>query len=356
MQSESESESKIPGKLTRFGRTGAIKRKGFKTIIRTNNHNNNSGVGVSNTNTNSIERRLSSQKISSVEPPLRQLSRKLSRQLSRNSSNINNNSTNNIISDDEKLYFVLIRAHGGLPYIPNDDKSKRVKTIIVPSHMNVHKITSAVNGATNCGAYNYGDKKSDIKNKIAKYITETTQDKQMQQTIAKKIQKLLRKKEKNIEEFKNTFSQRTSISTGTFINKEFEKYGKERQNNKIKNTVELMFFIPSTETNTIETMSADIFDAIKNNDNKTFDLQSIITWLYKNNMKNVIILDFSCSSFYNPNALTNHEIIDYLNEKDLHGGMYKEKFKNIKKLNKTKKLKTKKLNKTKNLTTKYNNK
>jgi hypothetical protein len=345
MQTESESESKIPGKLTRLGRPGAIKRKGIKTI----SNNSNSGVGVSNTNSNSIERSLSSQNISSVEPPLRQLSRKLSRELSRESRDTDL-STNNIISDDEKLYFVLIRAHGGLPYIPNNDTSKRVKTITVPSHMNVHKITSVVNGATNCGAYNYGDKKSDIKNKIAKYITETTQDKQMQQTIAEKIQKLLRKKEKKIEEFKNTFIQRTSISTGTFINKEFEKYGEERKNNNITNTVELMFFIPSTETNTIETMSADIFDAIKNNDNKTFDLQSIISWLATNHMKNIIILDFSCSSFYNPNSLTNHEIIDYLNEQDLHGGMYKEKYKKIKKLNKTKKLKTKKLK------TKYNNK
>ena len=158
--------------------------------------------------------------------------------------------------------------------------------------MNVHKITSAVNGATNCCAYNYDDKKSDIKNEIAKYITETTQDKQMQYTIAIKIQKLLRKKEAEINTFKHSVSERTSISTGTFINKEFEKYGLERKKNKITNTVELMFFIPSTETNTIDTMTTDIFDDIKNNDNKTFDLQSIISWLVEHHMKNVIILDF----------------------------------------------------------------
>ena len=118
-------------------------------------------------------------------------------------------------------------------------------------------------------------------------------------------------------------------------------------NNQPKIPVEVMFFKPN-EKNKFDIIKAHIFDEISNKDKQTFDFKSIITWLIKHRMKNVIIMDFSCSSFdpRDRNATGNQDIIGYLNEHKMHGGMYKAKSKKTKNITKTKKLKLK--TKTKN--------
>lgn len=231
--------------------------------------------------------------------------------------------TTSQVIEDNKLYFVLIRAHGGLPYKENSDVSKRVETFTVPNHMNVHKITSAINGTTNCGAYKYDFKRSDIKNIIddidktfRKSTKNNNDEKKYQQTVVNSIQKLLREKEKEISTFKNTYTQRSSISDTTFINKPYQKYGKEKQGEIIPHTIEVFFMDPtSAKKNEIVVQSTDIFEKIQKNNE--FDLKSIIEYLDKRMyIKNAVILDFSCSSLH----VEDKEVITYLNQHNLHGG------------------------------------
>ena len=265
---------------------------------------------------------------------------------SNNSGVVNNNSGNNENNHnkDDTLYFIFIRSHGGLPYTQSSDISKRVKTITVPEDMNVHKITSAENGAKNCGAYVYDEKITAIKNQIKSYYKKKLETKS-QETIAEEIQTLLRKEESEINTFKNTANKRTIISTKTFINKTYEKDNDLDNKKQTKIPVEVIFF-QANKKNSFDIIKAHIFDEISK-DKQTFDFQSIIEWLKNHGMKNVIIMDFSCSSFSNPLALNNKEIIGYLNKETLHGGMYKAKSKKTKNITKTKKLKLKTKSKSK---------
>lgn len=267
---------------------------------------------------------------------------------SNSSKTINNKSeTNAHHNNNDTLYFIFIRSHGGLPYKQDPNISKRVKTIILPEDMNVYKITSAENGTTNCGEYVYDKKITDIKEKIREYYQQkleierqTKTQQEIQETIAKEIQTLLRTEEKHINAFTATAHKRSIISTKPFINKPYDKDNRpDITTGNPKIPVEVMF-LKKVRTNKFGIENTYIFDEISK-DKKKFDLQSIINWLIKYGMKNVIIMDFSCSTFSNKLAFNNIDIIKYLNNQNIHGGMYKAKSKKTKNITKTKKLKLK---------------
>ena len=132
-----------------YNRKESIKRSKsirYQNFEKTNNIVNNENTNPSNTNP------------SNTNPSNTNI----------NPSNTNINPSNTNITDiDNKIYYVLIRAHGGIPYNKYGKTLKsKVDTFTVPEDMNVIKITSAVNGSLNCGRYNYNDKKDDIKKTI----------------------------------------------------------------------------------------------------------------------------------------------------------------------------------------------
>jgi len=269
-------------------------------------------------------------------------------------------SGNEDVNDNNRIYYILLRAHSGIPYINTRNVKERVDTVTVPRDMNFYKITSAINGEINCGKYNYNEKKRDILTTVAKdelnpYTPKNIKDRLLQ--ITKNIQKTLREKEKGLFE---KSQERSSISNTTFLNKTFHKYSNEF-------TIQVLYIdeddVNSKQKDVLNyfTTYDDIYDSVIDycgfeididEDNGTkkvdvFDLKGLIDYLYNNpkfNTRNCVLMDFSCSSL--PNNKSDDDLIQYLNEKNLHGGKYKLKS-NINK-KKTKKYRNVNNRKTKN--------
>lgn len=246
-------------------------------------------------------------------------------------------SENESINENNRIYFILLRAHSGIPYIRNQKTiAERVDTVTVRDDMNFYKITSSINGEPNCGRYNYEEKRRDILTTIAK--DELNQNKPTNvearlSQITNNIQRILRQKEQGLF---NKSQERSSISTKTFLNKTFKKYSDEF-------TIQLLYIdeddLHSKKTDLLNYFSHyELYDSVidycgyESVDSDTeekidvFDLKGLIDYLYMNpkfNARNVILMDFSCSSL--PTGRVDNELIRYLNEKNLHGGKYKLK-------------------------------
>jgi hypothetical protein len=244
-----------------------------------------------------------------------------------NPSNTNINPSNNTTDINNKIYYVLIRAHGRIPYNKDGKTLKsKVATFTVPEDMNVIKITSAVNGSPNCSRYNYNDKKDNIKETIRDSDSElqtletniesNVKDKLL--FIAKKIQKKLRRVEKGIF---NDYKIRSIISNKKFINKTFSNYSnpnKDFSKPYQDFTIQIMFLDNNNDFQTFDMYDDDIIKNNNDNKNPVFDLKTVINYLYENiKAHNVILIDFSCSSLEDKNMVL------YLNNHNLHGGKYK---------------------------------
>ena len=292
---------------------------------------------------------------------------------------------------NDKIYFVLLRAHGGIPYDSSkasvidsskanaSDQLQKTKIVTVPDDMKFYKITSARNGTKNCGRYDYDTKKLDIQRTI---INDTLKNKNKSRKvdaklkeITKEIQDLLRTKESethaNGNKLFNNANERSIISKNTFINKTFQKYPSKYAvqvfhideehitDNKItsediKNKDELLncFFNCDEYDNLIKKTK---LLPLKHNGEviPQFDLEGLIHHLHDADhirARNVVLMDFSCSALPKINNIPveDDDLIKYLNKHNYHGGKLKS---HINK-KKTKKYKNTNNRKTKNRKTK----
>ena len=252
--------------------------------------------------------------------------------------------------EDKRIYFVLIRAHSGIP-LKKTKNPEKVHTVTPPEEMTVYKITSALNGLRNCGNLNYEEKKNTIQNSIKKYYDEL-HGRSLPDiaSVCFNIQQDLKKIEKpfftktTAKSF-GTFEERNIISTGKFINKQFKGYKEEERPE--------LFSDPKTSYKVIDCFYYDIDNTnpfVQNghfeyNDvlneifaEERFNIKDILTELQELNIHNVVLLDFGCSSYQNKEKLYTEKELDeltgelttYLNAQNLHGGIDTKRHKKYK--------------------------
>lgn len=299
--------------------------------------------------------------------------------ISSSSSTSNNNyGSNKNISSKQKIYFnnefneesllmlekirntiafVYIRAHSGLPVKNSNNKTLVVDTYKMPDDMNLIKITASQNGESNKSFYEYNDKKETIMDSIRAYKNKNTNLSELP-NVASSIQSYLRDLEykngvKNLEK-RNIISNNKIV-----INKIIGPFSdKEKTERKIKDYIPVQIVFLDDETN--DFTSLDIYEDIKNlyrripnllirSHPDAIKMEDIINFLYYFfELRNVILLDFSCSSF--PEDVEyNNLLVNYLDEKNLHGGKYKSSKNKYRRNKKTKTNKNKKTRKTKKL-------
>lgn len=279
---------------------------------------------------------------------------------------------------EESIFFVYIRMHGSL--IIKNKKSKKKGIIksfdkyVIPEDMILHKITSAPNGSKNESHTGY-----DSKNKIIQDTIETAYIEKKNPVISYisvNIAYALKEAERKIQPPIKDVEDRTILSMNkTVLNKGLAKYPEESiekiiRTETVKEYKPILIFRYNINKNNfteIPVTYEDIITYYKENntekqhyiDVKTKELlittKAIIEFLYNAlQLRNVILMDFSCSSIEKDN-LNSEEIkklIDNANVYNYHGGKYKLNSKKHKK--RTKKNKRKSNNyKNKSKTKKY---
>jgi hypothetical protein len=255
----------------------------------------------------------------------------------------------------KSIVYIYIRAHSALPFY-NTLTSNIVgitgyfETYKMPSDMNLIKITAALNGETNCSFYDYTDKKQLIIEGIRENMKPTNSDiNNRVLSVAKSIQSNLRE-----FEIKNNIkksNERNIISNEKVVlNKVIERLSdKEIKSRPGYIAIQLMFFDEDND----EFISIELYDYIYNiyrehrkivGNPKAIRIADIIKFLYEYmKVKQVVLIDFSCSSYSSSNLSNNNKnrLTQNINNKNLHGGKSKLRY------NKTKKTKNtnKKLNK-----------
>jgi hypothetical protein len=240
----------------------------------------------------------------------------------------------------QTIAYVYIRAHSALPY--DDDEENKFNEYTMPSDMNLTKITSAVNGTTNCSFYDYQDKKDLIGAGIEKY-DKTTNKKS--DKAAKSIQTELRNYEKE-HTIPNWENRNILSSEKTVLNKIIVPYSAaEVAKRKITDYIatQILFSDDSSRPGYFTFSAFDIYQLVHEKyrksirryivgHNEAIKIADIIKFLYDDlKLRNVVLLDFSCSSYQDDVPLANQEALTkYLNKNNLHGGI-KKTMKNKKK-------------------------
>ena len=251
----------------------------------------------------------------------------------------------------KSIVYVLIRGHSTLPY---DPMSKLFREYEMPSDMNLIKITGSANGEKYCGRINYVERKELIK-EIIKNNSNVNQD------VANKISAKLTENETGEDKLtKNVVSDNKTVLDKVIFPFSVEEFEKKNESESYK-AVELLF-LDDRDVETNSMISLDLYDDIiqtkisqlkkKNNRPLQIKISDIIHFLYNYfKLKNVVLIDFTCSSFWEGQGTIKEEDktngIAYLNENNLHGGIKKRKNKTKKRKNKTKKRKRKNKKKTK---------
>ena len=289
---------------------------------------------------------------------------------SENESSTNNNNTesyiNSIFNSPEKkeklnkmrksIAYVYIRAHSSLPY--DDSNPEKFDTYTMPDDMKLTKITAAVNGEVNCNYYDYQDKKDIIIGGIKAYYNKNKKNLDNSYELALRIQKELRhfenEENKTGNKIPNSENRNVLSHNKTVLNKIIYPFSEnEKKSRPNYMTVQILYLddiITDDDGERLVFASLDIYNFIHQiyresvrrliiGSNDAIKIADIIKFLYEYlKIKDVILLDFSCSSY--PKYVSNHvALTDYLDKAQLHGGKYKSS-KNNKKTNKrTKKYK-----------------
>ena len=233
--------------------------------------------------------------------------------------------------DDEDISYVYIRGHSNLPYLRNGKKNEKFDIYNISDEINVVKITAAANGETNCALYDFNIKTNLIQQGIDMYkkfygdFTETEQTKINKPFVAAtSIAMKLNEYEKNnivsIEkEERNIVSMEKKV-----LNKIIIPLSADEQKNKPG-----YMTVGVLHKNGIK--KTDIYGLIYSvyrQRNKitgypmAITMKDIIDFLNKYlHYKNVVLLDFSCSSYGEdvPDKIKK-KLTTYLNKKNLHGG------------------------------------
>lgn len=238
-----------------------------------------------------------------------------------------------------RIVYVLIRGHSSLPY---NSRRNEFDEYTMPDDMNLVKITAAANGAQNCPRISYPKKKKLITNFIKK--NSNVND-------PKEAADMLRIKLTNEEGEEDKLIKNVVSDNKIILNKViFPLSLKEVEDRKEKEdyrAVEILF-LDDDESKILLDIYDDIIGTktskLKKIENRPlpFKISDIINFLYHYfKLRNVVLLDFSCSSFWEGEKPVENkdELTDYLNNNNLHGGKVK---KNKTKRNKTKRNKTKK--------------
>jgi len=266
---------------------------------------------------------------------------------------------------DTSIFFVYIRMHGSLIII--DKKKKKTDKIEksfekykIPDDMILHKITSAPNGSINESHTGY-----DSKNKIIEDTIEIAYNEKKEPDISYisvNIAFALKEAERQIEPPIQDVEDRTILSMNkTVLNKGLNKYKEESiekiiKTETIKEYKPILIFRYNTNKKIfteIPVTYEDIYSYYKshNKGKQYYDINTkkpiittkdLIEFLYNAlNLRNVILMDFSCSSI-GKDKLTDTEkqdLLEYANKHNYHGGNYK--LNSIKNKKKTKKNKSK---------------
>jgi hypothetical protein len=260
---------------------------------------------------------------------------------------------------DNRIAYVYIRAHSALPVISDrKGKFKDIDIYEIPNDINVVKLTAASNGERNNNLYEYQDKKQLIMDGIKEYEEEYEEETlESPWKVAKKIEKKLKKFEKYKEipnaELRNVVSNDKIVLNKIIHPLPQEELGRRR----IKNYMPVQILFYNKDFDDFD--SADIYEVIHRiyrvKQNRlipgyadAITIEDIIEYLRDIlKVKNVVLLDFTCSSFSENTSdrIDKEKLINYLNDWNWHGGKRKKTKKN-KKNKKTKKTKkTKKNNK-----------
>ena len=249
---------------------------------------------------------------------------------------------------DTKIYFVLIRAHSGITLQSKNPED--IDTVTPPKEMTVYKITSALNGLSNCDRVDYGKKRLEIKNSIEEYYKRPLPN---IHGVCNAIQIKLREEEKGI--FDDS-EKRTIISDTNFINKKFELYSKEYFNGKLGTytPIECFYYDKTTrkfiQNKKISEYIIELLDLLKEEmKEEIFTIKDILDALKFYKKKNVVLIDFGCSSYNSIDMYSDDErekVTTYLNDNNLHGGINTKRHKKRKTRKSIKKRKTRKSSKT----------
>jgi hypothetical protein len=263
--------------------------------------------------------------------------------------------TNFIFNDNEKqemlremrnsIAYVYIRAHSNLPY--DSSKPYKFDTYEMPDDMNLTKISAAPNGEVNTSFYDYQDKKDHILSAIKAYNTEVKKGEEEKDdtfTAAAYIAGFLKRLEKKTKIIKN-YKERNEISKNKMVLNKIIQPLSEKEQAERENyiAVQIMFLDKNDEF-----QSFDVYPfvykiyrkyegKIITGHNNAIKIDDIIKFLYDYLLlKNVVLIDFSCAS-----SNVNKDLIDDLNDNNLHGGIkktkkYKRKYKKNKKTKKYK--------------------
>jgi hypothetical protein len=249
--------------------------------------------------------------------------------------------------EEKHIAIILIRAHGSIPYdwkLSNSMNKPVADIIAAPKGLNVLKITSALNGAPNCGLVRYDTKYMALKEAIQQ--AQTLSDTPM--GLAYFMQTTLRNKERG--KF-DDFQTRNMISHGPFLNKLITPYestliaNRAAQTNDFKyHTLTLWHYdtlrgivneesiydqVKKWTLEQNEWINADAgYPVIPPHEMEQVRTLDLLNYMKENTkFKDVILLDFSCSSadpsYFQPHDVD--EMVRDLNEKHIHGGKPKPK-------------------------------
>jgi hypothetical protein len=254
----------------------------------------------------------------------------------------------------KSIAYVYIRAHSNLPY--DDTKPPYMfDTYELPPDMELTKITAAPNGEVNTSFYDYQDKKDIIASGIRVFNKAVAMESEENDTytagayIAGFLKRF--EKKENIPNYK----ERNEVSNSDIVlNKIIVPLSKEEEAQRENYMVVQILFLDESD----DFQSIDIYPLIHKiyreytgrfirGYRRAIKMADIIKFLYDYlKLKNVVLIDFSCSS---TNVENKKQLMIDLNEADLHGGIKQKKTKKSKKTNKSKtnKKKTKKTNKKK---------
>jgi hypothetical protein len=295
---------------------------------------------------------------------------------SENESSTNNTESyiNSIFNSPEKkeklnkmrksIAYVYIRAHSSLPY--DDSNPEKFDIYEMPNDMNLTKITAAVNGEVNRKYYDYEDKKDIIIDGIKNYYKKQ-KTQYNSYNLALKIQKKIRQFEKE-NKIPNSENRNIISFNKAVLNKIiYPLTDDEKKSRPNYMAVQILYLddiiIEEDGEKRLVFESLDIYDFIhqiyrENADrlirgaNDAIKIADIIKFLYEYlKLKDVVLLDFSCSS-YSGDMINRDKLIEYLDKANLHGGkskktINKNSIRNNKKTNKKTKTHKKNNRKTK---------
>jgi hypothetical protein len=254
------------------------------------------------------------------------------------------------------IVYVFIRGHSSLPYKgPYNYKGNDFDTYFheyeIPDDMNLVKITGSANGAKYCGSINYP-----VRKKIITNIIKNNSNVNNPKEVAVRISQRLTEKETGEDKLtKNVVSENKTILNKVIFPFDTEEIaGRKQQGETDYTPLEILFLDDNNNK-----ISSDIYPDIKvtkrseinnipgRNSKLPFKISDIIHFLYDYfKLKNVVLIDFTCSSFWeepNKTVVNKDELTLYLNENNLHGGIKKRKNKTKRRKNKKNKRKSKKI-------------